>query len=78
MRDLIGVDAGVNADAIRRVLDGNREPYRDIVVLNAGAALVVAGIAANLPEGCEKAALAVDNGSAKQALAKLIEVSNAT
>lgn len=76
MSDLIGGDASVNADAIRRVLDGNREPFRDIVVLNAGAALVVAGVAADLPDGVEKAAAAIDYGAAKQTLAKLVEVSN--
>lgn len=77
MSDLIGGDASVNADAIRRVLDGNREPFRDIVVLNAGAALVVAGIVADLRSGVEAATAAIDNGTAKQVLAKLVEVSNA-
>ncbi|MFY0614026.1 MAG: anthranilate phosphoribosyltransferase [Hyphomicrobiaceae bacterium] len=77
MSDLIGGDASVNADAIRRVLDGNREPFRDIVVLNAGAALVVAGIVADLRGGVEAATAAIDNGTAKQVLAKLVEVSNA-
>ena len=77
MSDLIGGDASVNADAIRRVLDGNREPFRDIVVLNAGAALVVAGIVADLRSGVEAAIAAIDNGSAKQVLARLVEVSNA-
>lgn len=77
MSDLIGGDSTVNADAIRRVLDGNREPYRDIVVLNAGAALVVAGLAADLREGVEKATASIDTGAAKQSLIKLIEVSNA-
>ena len=77
MSDLIGGDASVNADAIRRVLDGNREPFRDIVVLNAGAALVVAGLVADLRSGVEAAATAIDNGSAKQVLARLVEVSNA-
>ena len=78
MSDLIGGDASVNADAIRRVLDGNREPFRDIVVLNAGAALVVAGLSANLRDGVEAASTAIDNGAAKQILAKLVEVSNAS
>jgi anthranilate phosphoribosyltransferase len=45
--------------------------------LNAGAALVVAGIAANLRDGVDAAITAIENGSAKQALEKLIEVSNA-
>ena len=77
MSDLIGGDATVNADAIRRVLDDNREPFRDIVILNAGAALVVAGIAADLRGGVEAATAAIEDGSARQALAKLVEVSRA-
>ena len=78
MSDLIGGDANVNAEAIRRVLDGSREPFRDIVVLNAGAALVVADIVGTLREGVETAAAAIDNGAAKQVLAKLVETSNAS
>lgn len=77
MSDLVGGDATVNADAIRRVLDGNREPFRDIVALNAGAALVVAGIADELRSGVEAALAAIDSGAAKQALMKLIETSHA-
>ena len=76
MSDLVGGDASVNAAAIRRVLDGNREPYRDIVVLNAGAALVVAGLATDLCQGVLAAQQAIDNGAAKSALTRLIEVSN--
>lgn len=78
MSDLIGGDASVNADAIRRVLDDSREPFRDIVILNAGAALVVAGVAADLRGGVEAATAAIANGSARQSLAKLVEVSNAS
>lgn len=77
MSDLIGGDANVNAEAIRRVLDGNREPYRDIVLLNAGAALVVAGIVDNLRDGVQAAAASIDTGMAKHVLAKLVETSNA-
>lgn len=77
MSDLVGGDATVNADAIRRVLDGNREPFRDIVALNTGAALVVAGIADELRSGVEAALAAIDSGAAKQALMKLIETSHA-
>lgn len=77
MSDLIGGDAEVNAEAIRRVLNGNREPFRDIVMLNAGAALVVAGIAGTLRDGVEAAGASIDSGAAKQVLAKLVETSNA-
>jgi len=77
MSDLVGGDATTNAAAIRRVLDGNREPFRDIVLMNAGAALVVAGLCTDLRTGVEAAGAAIESGAAKQALDKLIEVSNA-
>lgn len=76
LSDLVGGDAAVNAEAIRRVLDGERGPFRDIVVLNAGAALVVAALADDLAAGVEAAQTAIDNGKAKAALDKLIAVSN--
>jgi anthranilate phosphoribosyltransferase len=77
LSDLVGGDAEVNATAIRRVLAGENEPFRDIVVLNAGAALVVAGLADNLEAGVAKAKAAIDSGAARAALERLIEVSNA-
>ena len=77
LTDLLGGDADVNATAIRRVLAGAKEPFRDIVVLNAGAALVIAGLADTLASGVEQAAAAIDDGRAQAALDRLIEVSNA-
>ena len=59
-----------------RVLGGNREPFRDIVLMNAGAALVVGGLVATLVEGVASAADAIATGAAKQALDRLVEVSN--
>ena len=50
--------------------------YRDIVLMNAGAALIVAGKAANLKEGAAMAAQAIDTGAAKATLAKLVAISN--
>jgi anthranilate phosphoribosyltransferase len=76
LEDLKGGDATVNAAAIRQLLAGERGAFRDIVVLNAGAALIVGGKAADLREGAEKAARAIDDGSAAQALDKLVAVSN--
>jgi anthranilate phosphoribosyltransferase len=73
--DLVGGDAHVNADLARRVLAGEHGPHRDIVVLNAGAALLAAGLAADLPAGMAQAATAVDEGHAVAALARLVEVS---
>ena len=64
-----------NADAIRRLLGGARGPFRDIVLLNAAAALVVADEAHDLKEGIAKAAKAIDSGAAANRLARLEQVS---
>ncbi len=71
-KDLIGGDAAANAASIRRLLDGAPGPYRDIVLLNAGAALVVAGQAGDLREGAAHAARSIDTGAAGGALERLI------
>jgi anthranilate phosphoribosyltransferase len=65
---LKGGSAEDNARAIRDLLTGTASPFRDIVLLNAGAALVVAGKAASLAEGAIRAAKAIDSGAAKTAL----------
>jgi anthranilate phosphoribosyltransferase len=78
LADLKGGDAAVNAAAIREVLAGEPGPFRDIVLLNAGAALIVGGKAASLREGAERAARAIDTGAAVQALDKLVAVTNAS
>jgi anthranilate phosphoribosyltransferase len=64
-----------NADAIRKLLGGARGPFRDIVVLNAGAALVVADKVRDLKDGIARAAQAIDSGAAGNVLAKLESVS---
>lgn len=76
LADLLGGDANVNAAAIRDVLAGKKGPFRDIVVLNAGAAAIVAGKAETLPAGAELAAQSIDSGAAAAALARLVEISN--
>jgi len=63
-----GGDAAYNAAALRRLLMGEPGAYRDAVLLNAGAALVVAGHAASISEGVEEAAEAIDKGLAKALL----------
>lgn len=73
--DLRGGDAATNADAARRVLDGERGPHRDIVVLNAAAALVVCGRAKTMAEGVEGASESVDTGRARAVLDDLVRVS---
>ncbi len=74
--DLRGGDPAHNAQALRDVLDGAQTAYRDIALINAAGALVVAGKAANLKEGVALGAAAIESGKAKATLAKLAEVSN--
>jgi len=76
LADLKGGDASVNAIAIQDVLRGTAGPFRDIVLMNAAAALIVAGKAANLADGVERAARAIDTGAAAQALEKLVTITN--
>lgn len=73
---LKGGDPATNAAALRAVLDGVRNAYRDIAVLNAAAGLVVAGVAADLREGADLAGRAIDDGRAGHTLDKLVEASN--
>lgn len=74
--DLKGGDAAHNAAALRTVLAGERNAYRDIAVLNAAAALIVAGEAANLADGARRAEAAIDSGAARGTLDKLVALSN--
>jgi anthranilate phosphoribosyltransferase len=74
---VFGGDASANAAALTRLLAGELGAYRDIVCLNAGGALVVAGKAASLREGVELAQRAIDDGRARATLAKLVAASNA-
>jgi anthranilate phosphoribosyltransferase len=61
-----------NAAATRAVLEGEEGPRRDLVLLNAAAAIYVGGLAADLDEGVRKAAEAVDSGAAQNVLERLI------
>jgi anthranilate phosphoribosyltransferase len=73
--ELEGVAGGspeANAAATRAVLAGEAGPHRDLVLLNAGAAIYVGGLAQSLAEGVEKAAGAVDSGAAPELLGRLI------
>ena len=76
LTDLKGGDAKFNAAAIQDVLSGKKGPFRDIVLLNAAAALIVGGIVPDLPTGVAKAAQAIDTGAAARSLATLIAVSH--
>jgi anthranilate phosphoribosyltransferase len=73
--EIQGGDPEENAAIVRRVLGGEPGPHRDIVVLNAGAALVVADHAADLGAGMALAAAAIDDGRAAGALDALVRTS---
>ena len=72
---LKGGDAGDNAAIARSVLAGQPGPQRDIVLLNAGASLLIAGRASTIPEGIAMASEAIDTGRAAAVLRKLIALS---
>ena len=74
---IAGADCAHNAAALRRLFDGERGAYRDIVLMNAAAALIVGGKARDLRDGARLAAEALDGGAARATLEKLIQVSNA-
>jgi anthranilate phosphoribosyltransferase len=74
---LVGTTVEGNARELGLLLHGKRSAYRDIVLLNAAAALIVAGRAASLREGAQLAAIAIDEGHAKEALANLIRITQA-
>jgi anthranilate phosphoribosyltransferase len=74
--EIAGGDADFNADALRRMLMGEPSAFRDMVVLNAAAALVVADAAPDLYSGAEMAAASIKQGKAYGVLEKLVKVSN--
>jgi anthranilate phosphoribosyltransferase len=73
---LKGGDAPTNATIVRSVLNGEQGRPRDVVLLNAGAALFVGGQALTVKNGIGAAAAAIDSGAAAQVLEQLIAVSN--
>jgi anthranilate phosphoribosyltransferase len=70
--DLCGGDPAENARVLRAILDGEGGPRRDIVTLNAGAALWVAEAAGSLSEGIERARESIDTGAASEKLSELV------
>jgi anthranilate phosphoribosyltransferase len=72
--ELAGGDAQLNAKILQDVFGGQHGAPRDAVVLNAGAALVVAGLAKDLAEGVRRSAQAIDSGSAAQKLADVVRL----
>jgi len=73
--DLIGGDAQHNAGAIRALLGGAKGPFRDVVLLNAAAAFVIAGKTADLKSGAKLAGETIDSGRARTALDRLAAAS---
>jgi anthranilate phosphoribosyltransferase len=74
--DLKGGDAATNAEALNAVLAGSLGAYRDIVLLNSAAALLVAGKAENIKGGADLARTAIDGGGARAVLDRLIAMTN--
>ncbi|HEX9260096.1 MAG TPA: anthranilate phosphoribosyltransferase [Acidimicrobiales bacterium] len=72
---LQGGSPSVNAELARRVLAGESGPHRDIVLLNAAAGLVVAGVAPTLADGVATAGAVIDDGRAAAALERLVAAS---
>ena len=75
--DLRGGDAVANASIVRSVLDGRKGAPRDIVLFNAGAALLVAGRVSSIREGIAQAVVAIDSGKAKDTLDRMVRSSRA-
>jgi len=73
---LKGGDANSNALALQNVLDGMPGPFRDVALLNAAAALIVAGRARDLKEGVALGSQSIDSGAAASRLKRLVAVSN--
>jgi anthranilate phosphoribosyltransferase len=72
---LLGGDARENAQTILTILNGERGHARDVVLLNSGAALFIAGIASSVEEGIGRASQAIDRGDAKRILDRLVAIS---
>jgi anthranilate phosphoribosyltransferase len=75
VEEIAGGDAAENAAILKDVLSGADGPRRDVVLLNAGAALFVAGAAETVEAGIDRAAAAIDDGSAAGTLQRLVDTS---
>ncbi|MDZ4170467.1 MAG: anthranilate phosphoribosyltransferase [Coriobacteriia bacterium] len=75
LADLAGGDAAENAAILRAILRGEHGPRRDVVLMNAAAGLLAAGVAADLAEGVTLARQSIDSGRAQSALETLVAVS---
>jgi len=77
IEDISGGDAAANAGIIREILGGNKSPKRDVVLLNAAAALVAAGRADHVAEALPLAAQSIDSGAAAEKLEAMVRFTNA-
>jgi anthranilate phosphoribosyltransferase len=75
LNDLKGGDAATNATIVREILSGARGPRRDVVLLNAGASLFIAGKASSVKDGIARAAEAIDSGAAANILSAMVAAS---
>ncbi|HEX3983341.1 MAG TPA: anthranilate phosphoribosyltransferase, partial [Acidisoma sp.] len=73
LSELQGSDAAGNATILQAIFAGEKGPRRDIVLLNAAATLVAAGIASDIRSGIQRAAAAIDSGGVLKTLAALVE-----
>ncbi len=76
MDKLRGGEPAENADRLKKLLLGQVDEYRDIVLLNAGAALMIAGVTETMEDGIQQAIWSLEDHRAYAALGKLVEVSN--
>ena len=76
LSSITGGDTQANAEIIRKILEGEKSPRRDIVLMNAAAALVAAGKADSLKEAMPLAAESIDSGAARARLGALVEFTN--
>ena len=76
LSELQGGDADHNADALSRLLDGEKSAYRDVVLLNTAAALVVSDVVDDLKAGIERASEAIDSGASRATLDRWADLSH--
>lgn len=78
LEELHGGNPDESAAIVRGVLESNKGPARDVVLLNSGAALYISGTAGTIQDGIRLAAESIDSGKARRKLAELVEMTNAS
>jgi anthranilate phosphoribosyltransferase len=77
LREISGGDAEENANIVRKILGGEKSPRRDVVLMNAAAALVAAGSSEHLADGITLARASIDSGRARHKLDALVRFTSA-